>query len=206
MIDRSFADLNVGTQNITKPLRDIDRKVPAPKFGSEEAPDTFGPIVRLVIIFRGLEHRDVGQRRMLNCSVWLAMTCLTLCVTSSVGAQENVKQGKALYSSECEQCHKLPQNVTAFHGGVDLETFLGEQHYATPESAAAIAAYLRAVEKLPLPRRRPPPGNQAASRTLTEAPQQASANTPLERALNSLLGPSPPQQFNYRVDWPTREQ
>ena len=148
----------------------------------------------------------MGQRRMLNRSIWLTMTCLALCVTSSVGAQENVKQGKALYSSECEQCHKLPQNVTTFHGGVDLETFLGEQHYATTESAAAIAAYLRVVEKLPLPRRKPPQVHQAASRTLTEAPQQTSAGTPLERALNTLLGPSPPEQFNYRADWPTREQ
>ena len=56
MMDRSFADLNVGTQNITKPLQDVDRKVPslapAPKFGSEEVPDTFGLIGRLVIIFR----------------------------------------------------------------------------------------------------------------------------------------------------------
>jgi hypothetical protein len=135
------------------------------------------------------------------------MTSLTLCVTSSVGAQENVKQGKALYSSECEQCHKLPQNVTTFHGGIDLEAFLGEQHYAaTTETAAAIAAYLTRVERLPLPRRRPPQVHQAASRTLTEAPQQTSANTPVERALNTLLGPSPPEQFNYRVDWPTRER
>ena len=93
---------------------------------------------------------------MLNRSIWLVMTSLALCVTSSVRAQENVKQGKTQYSSECEQCHKLPQNVTTFHGGIDLETFLGEQHYAaTTETAAAIAAYLRRVEKLPLPRRRP---------------------------------------------------
>ena len=143
---------------------------------------------------------------MLGRSVCVPMMSLALCVTSSAGVRENLQQGKMLYSSECEQCHKLPQNVTTFHGGVDLETFLGEQHYATAESAAAIAAYLRVVEKLPLPRRRPPQVHQAASRTLTEAPQQTSANTPLERALNTLLGPTPPEQFNYRADWPTRER
>ena len=121
---------------------------------------------------------------MLNRNIWLAMTCLALCVTSSVGAQENLKQGKMLYSSECEQCHKLPQNVTTFHGGINLETFLGEQHYAaTTETAAAIAAYLRRVEKLPLPRRRPP----QASRSLTEATGQTSADTRVGRALNTLL-------------------
>ena len=143
---------------------------------------------------------------MLGRSVCVPMMSLALCVTSSAGPGENSQQGKMLYSSECEQCHKLPQNVTTFHGGVDLETFLGEQHYATAESAAAIAAYLRIVEKLPLPRRRPPQVQQAPSRTLTEPLQQTSANTPLERALNTLLGPTPPEQFNYRADWPTRER
>jgi hypothetical protein len=131
---------------------------------------------------------------MLNHSIWLVMMSLALCVTSSVRAQENVKQGKTLYSSECEQCHKLPQNVTTFHGGIDLETFLGEQHYAaTTETAAAIAAYLRRVEKLPLPRRRPP----QISRSLTETTGQTSADTPVERALNALLGTNSGQS-NYR--------
>lgn len=116
---------------------------------------------------------------MLNHGIWLEMTSLALCVTSSVGARENVKQGKTLYSSECEQCHKLPQNVTTFHGGIDLKTFLGEQHYAaTTETAAAIAAYLTRVEKLPLPRRRPP----KASRLLTETTGQTSVDAPVERA------------------------
>jgi len=131
---------------------------------------------------------------MLNRSIWLVMTSLALCVTSSVRAQENAKQGKTLYSSECEQCHKLPQNVTTFHGGIDLETFLGEQHYAaTSETAAAIAAYLRRVEQLPLPRRRPP----QISRSLTETTGQTSADTPVERALNALLGTNSGQS-NYR--------
>jgi hypothetical protein len=44
MMDRSFADLNVGTQNITKPLQDVDRKVSTP--GGTE-PDTFSPLIVL---------------------------------------------------------------------------------------------------------------------------------------------------------------
>lgn len=139
---------------------------------------------------------------MFNRSIWLAMTSLTLCVTSSVGAQENVKQGKALYSSECERCHKLPQNVTTFHGEIDLETFLGEQHYAaTNETAAAIAAYLTRVEKLPLPRRRP----AQARRSLTETTGQTSADTPVGRALNALLRTNL-NQSNYQEGSPTRER
>lgn len=125
---------------------------------------------------------------MLRCSVWLAVASLVLCVTSSARAQANLTQGKTLYSSECEQCHKVPQNVIVFHGGIDLQTFLGEQHHAsTPETAAAIAAYLRGLQKLPLPRRRPPQGHQAG-RPLTETAEQTSAENPVQRALNTLLG------------------
>lgn len=121
---------------------------------------------------------------MLSRSVWVPVMSLALCVTSSAGARDDLQQGKTLFSSECEQCHKFPQNVTTFHGGVDLQTFLGQQHYATNESAAAIVAYLRVVEKLPLPRRRPSQGHQAASRLFTETSAQ---------------------QSNHRPDWPRRE-
>ena len=75
----------------------------------------------------------------------LAVGSLVLCFASLAGAQE---RGKTLYASQCERCHKSPQGVTTFHGGVDLETFLGELHHAdTPESAASIAAYLKGLEQ-----------------------------------------------------------
>jgi hypothetical protein len=73
----------------------------------------------------------------------LTVCSLVLCFGGSAGAQE---RGKTLYAAQCERCHKSPQDVTTFHGGVDLETFLGELHYAdTPESAASIAAYLKGL-------------------------------------------------------------
>ena len=79
----------------------------------------------------------VGRRtRLTVCS-------LVLCFGGSAGAQE---RGKTLYAAQCERCHKSPQDVTTFYGGVGLETFLGELHYAdTPESAASIAAYLKGL-------------------------------------------------------------
>src|SRR5262249_12816077 len=70
---------------------------------------------------------------------------LVLCLGGSAAAQE---PGKTLYAAQCERCHKSPHAVTTFHGGVDLQTFLGELHYAdTPETAASIAAYLKGLEQ-----------------------------------------------------------
>src|SRR5215831_9318794 len=75
----------------------------------------------------------------------LTVCSFLLCVGGSAGAQE---RGKTLYAAQCERCHKSPQGVTTFHGGVDLETFLGELHYAnTRESAAAIATYLKGLDQ-----------------------------------------------------------
>ena len=62
--------------------------------------------------------------------------------------------------------------MTTFHGGVNLETFLGELHYAdTPESAASIAAYLKGLTQAAQarPDRKeapdPQPTNQAQGRS-----------------------------------------
>jgi hypothetical protein len=75
----------------------------------------------------------------------LTLCILALCFGASAGAQE---PGKTLYAAQCERCHKSPQGVTTFHGGVDLKTFLGELHHAdTPESAASIATYLKELEQ-----------------------------------------------------------
>jgi hypothetical protein len=104
----------------------------------------------------------------------LAVVSLVLCFASSAGAQE---RGNALYASQCERCHKSPLDVTTFHGGVDLETFLAELHYAdTPESAATIAAYLKGLE-----RKRP-----THRRKTTEAKQ-----TPLRQRQASPFQPTP---------------
>src|SRR5215470_3520127 len=89
---------------------------------------------------------------MVGRCIRLTVCSLVLCFGGSAGAQE---RGRTLYAAQCETCHKSPQGVTTFHGGVDLETFLGELHHAdTPESAVTIAAYLRGLErKRPIHRR-----------------------------------------------------
>ncbi len=129
----------------------------------------------------------------------LAIGSLVLCVASSAGAQEDVERGKILYASECARCHKSPESVSTFHGGVDLETFLGVQHYAdTPESAAAIAAYLKGLIKPPpLPSRRPrhhrrtseasPAEPTLSGQTLADPPAQSSEDSPIQRAFEELF-------------------
>lgn len=128
----------------------------------------------------------------------LAIGFLVLCVGSSARAQDDVERGKILYASECARCHKSPESVTTFHGGVDLETFLGVQHYADTESAAAIAAYLKGLVKPPpLPSRRPrhhrrkseasPAEPTLRGQTLADPPAQSPEDSPIQRAFKELF-------------------
>jgi len=128
---------------------------------------------------------------------------LVLCFGGSAQAQE---RGKTLYAAQCERCHKSPQGVTTFHGGVDLETFLGELHYAdTPESAASIAAYLKGLEQAAQAR----PNEAAKKRRRTKHRSEANpsqsapsrpvptnaaptADDPLKRTLKKLFGGANP--------------
>ena len=92
-------------------------------------------------------RRWAASKRLAMEGRWIRlMVCLlVLCFGGSAGAQG---RGETLYAAQCERCHKSPKGVTTFHGGVDLETFLGELHHAdTSESAASIAAYLKELER-----------------------------------------------------------
>jgi len=141
----------------------------------------------------GLRPRPLA---MVSRRIRLAVGSLLLCFASSVGAQE---RGKTLYASQCERCHKSPQGVTAFHGGVDLETFLAELHYAdTPESAATLAAYLKGLErKPPTPRRKTEHRDkanpsQAARSQPVPTSADSSGNDPVKRTLKWLFGGANP--------------
>jgi cytochrome c len=125
---------------------------------------------------------------MVSRCITLAIGSLTLCAASSAGAQENLEQGKALYESQCKRCHQSPKNVTAFHGGLGLETFLGEQHYAdSPESVAAIAAYLKGLEsERPIHRRQPKRKNRSQPSTLVPASPESKTD-PVTQVLKKLF-------------------
>jgi hypothetical protein len=119
----------------------------------------------------GLWYRPTA---MISRYIRLAAGSLVLCFASAVGAQE---RGKTLYASQCERCHKSAESVTTFHGGVDLETFLSELHYAdTPDSAATIATYLKGLE------RRRPTHRKKTERRDNANPSQAAPSQPVPAA------------------------
>ena len=134
---------------------------------------------------------------MVGRCIRLTVCSLVLCFGGSAGAQE---RGRTLYAAQCETCHKSPQGVTTFHGGVDLETFLGELHHAdTPKSAASIAAYLKGLERAAQARsdeapkkrhsRRAKHGGEASASTTNAA---STDNDPLKRTMKMLFGgPNP---------------
>jgi hypothetical protein len=83
----------------------------------------------------------------------LAAGVLAMGLVGPVGAQENIDQGKTpaqLFTSDCAPCHKSPQGLAAKIGS-GLTEFLREHYTASKESAATIAAYLRAAGSAPAP-------------------------------------------------------
>ena len=87
---------------------------------------------------------------MLCHGVRLTIRSLALCVASSAGARGNLNQGKTaaqLYASACATCHKSPQSVFTTKRFFGLETFLREHYTSSSDSAAILAAYLKAQGK-----------------------------------------------------------
>jgi hypothetical protein len=75
---------------------------------------------------------------------------LVLLVAGPVAAQENLDQGKTpaqLYAAACAICHKTPHGLSKVGGMFGLQGFLREHYTASKETAAAIAAYLIAVDR-----------------------------------------------------------
>ena len=94
--------------------------------------------------------RKMRTRLTSSHGIRLAISSLALCVASSAVAQGSLERGKTaaqLYAANCAKCHKSPQSVTKTTGSLELETFLGVHYAATPKSAAAIATYLKGLEK-----------------------------------------------------------
>jgi hypothetical protein len=71
-----------------------------------------------------------------------------------VRAQDNFDAGKTpaqLYAADCAICHKTPQGLAKGGGVFGLAGFLREHYTASREAAAAIAAYVQAVDTGPPP-------------------------------------------------------
>lgn len=113
------------------------------------------------------------------------MSSLGRCILSVAGflallgigpawAQENVEAGKTpaqLYASDCAICHKSPNGLTKAGGLLGLQSFLREHYTASRETAAAIAQYLRTVDK-----GQPPERKRAATPTRSTKDEKPKAS------------------------------
>jgi hypothetical protein len=78
------------------------------------------------------------------------LAVLTLWAGGPAAAQENLDQGKTaaqLYASDCAICHKSPQALVKGLRFAGLDGFLRQHYTASRESAAAISAYLRTLDR-----------------------------------------------------------
>jgi hypothetical protein len=85
-----------------------------------------------------------------------AVAVLAVWAAGPAAAQENLDKGKTpaqLYASDCAICHKSPNGLAKRLGPYGLDNFLREHYTASRESAAAISAYLRTIDRQPAPKR-----------------------------------------------------
>jgi hypothetical protein len=91
----------------------------------------------------------------------LAIGIFLLFYSGLAQAQENLDQGKTaaeLYASDCAICHKSPRGLSSAGGFLGLQSFLREHYTASRQTAAAIAAYLKTVDRgAPEPKRKARP-------------------------------------------------
>jgi outer membrane biosynthesis protein TonB len=87
-----------------------------------------------------------GSRRRIG----LGAAMLAVSIAMPAAAQENIDAGKTpaeLYAQDCAICHKTAQGLSQAGGIFGLPSFLREHYTASKESAAAIAAYLVAIDR-----------------------------------------------------------
>lgn len=75
---------------------------------------------------------------------------MALIIGGVASAEENLDSGKTpaeLYASDCAICHKSPRGLVHSGGIMEVQAFLREHYTASREAAAAIAAYLQAVDR-----------------------------------------------------------
>lgn len=85
-------------------------------------------------------------------SLGLILGMVALLFAAQAPAQENLDRDKSpaqLYASDCAICHKSPRGLSRAGGVFGVEGFLREHYTASRESAAAIAAYLKFVDRGP---------------------------------------------------------
>ena len=86
----------------------------------------------------------------LNRGIRLSIAVLALFLAVPAGAQESLGYGKTpaqMFASDCAICHKTVNGLSRSAGLFGLDSFLRQHYTASRESAAAISAYIQAMDK-----------------------------------------------------------
>lgn len=88
--------------------------------------------------------------KTLVCGIRVSIAVLAVWFAGTAGAQENLDRGKTpaqLFASDCAICHKTVNGLSKNAGLFGLDSFLREHYTASRESAAAISAYIQAMDR-----------------------------------------------------------
>jgi hypothetical protein len=114
----------------------------------------------------------------------LAVAILALGAAGPAWAQENLEAGKTaaeLYTSNCAICHKSPHGLSEKVGIFGLDSFLREHYTSSHASAAAITAYLQAIDRESAPvKERTKRAGKAGYRNEHKAKLEAAPTKPSE--------------------------
>ncbi len=124
-----------------------------------------------------MEKKSCREKMALRRKFGLVAMVIALFMTSA-SAQENLDAGKSpaqLYAQDCAICHKTPHGLSKAGGRWSLQNFLREHYTASRESAAAIAAYLIAID------RKSPASGRASHRAHKGAKSKANAKLPPQK-------------------------
>jgi len=124
-----------------------------------------------------------------------AAAILTFAFAGAAAAQENLDSGKTpaqLYAADCAICHKTPNGMSKAAGTFGLQPFLRVHYTASREAAAAIAAYIDAVDKggsapehaakrTAKPKEKGKPGEAKAAKPETDAKADAKGAKPADK-------------------------
>jgi hypothetical protein len=119
----------------------------------------------------------IGVMKLCYCGIRLSVAVLAFGLATSAGAQENLDQGKTaaqLFASDCAICHKSVNGLSKNAGLFGLTNFLREHYTASRESAAAISAYIEAVDKGAAPAAKKP--RRTTSKSSGKKPATAKTN------------------------------
>jgi hypothetical protein len=112
----------------------------------------------------------------LNRGIRLPIAVLALFLAVPADAQESLGYGKTpaqMFASDCAICHKTVNGLSRNAGLFGLDSFLRQHYTASRESAAAISAYIQALDK-----GAPPPAARRAKRTAKGSDTKGSDKKP----------------------------